>query len=62
MSNRPLKFAKGCLLAIATSHSRRHVNLPNSITFARLVLTAIFVVSASWGGTPALMVALITFV
>jgi CDP-diacylglycerol--glycerol-3-phosphate 3-phosphatidyltransferase len=38
------------------------VNLPNSITFARIVLTAIFVVSASWGGTPALMVALVTFV
>lgn len=62
MSNRPLKFAKGCLLAIATSHSRHLVNLPNSITLARIVLTAIFVVSASWGGTPALMVALITFV
>lgn len=61
MSNHPLKFAKGCLLAIAASQYRHHVNLPNSITFARLVLTAIFVVSASWGGTAALMVALITF-
>lgn len=38
------------------------MNLPNSITFARLVLTAIFVASASWGGTAALLVALITFV
>ena len=62
MSNHPLKFAKGCLLAIAASHSRHHVNLPNSITFARLVLTAIFVVSASWGGTLGLMVALVSFV
>lgn len=38
------------------------MNLPNSITFARLVLTAVFVVSASWGGTTALVIALITFV
>ncbi|MEN8785376.1 MAG: CDP-diacylglycerol--glycerol-3-phosphate 3-phosphatidyltransferase [Akkermansiaceae bacterium] len=62
MSNQPLKVAKGCLSALAASHSPHHVNLPNSITFARLVLTAIFVVSASWGGTTALVIALVTFV
>jgi CDP-diacylglycerol---glycerol-3-phosphate 3-phosphatidyltransferase len=38
------------------------VNLPNSITFARLILTAIFVASASWGGTAGLSVALFVFV
>lgn len=44
-------------------HTRLHpVNLPNSITCARLVLTAIFIVSASLGGTTALIVALVTFV
>lgn len=62
MSNHPLKFAKGCLLAIAAANSLHQVNLPNLITFARLVLTAIFVASASWGGTAALIVALVAFV
>ena len=38
------------------------MNLPNSITFARLILTAVFVVSASWGGTTGLIVALVTFI
>lgn len=38
------------------------MNLPNSITFARLILTVIFVVSASIGGTVGLLVALIAFV
>jgi CDP-diacylglycerol--glycerol-3-phosphate 3-phosphatidyltransferase len=38
------------------------VNLPNSITSARLVLTAVFVASASLGGTIWLTVALVTFV
>lgn len=38
------------------------MNLPNSITSARLILTAIFIICASWGGTTALIVALITFV
>lgn len=38
------------------------MNLPNSITFARLVLTAIFVVAASIGGFAAYTVALITFI
>ena len=38
------------------------LNLPNSITFARLVLTAVFVVAASWGGFAGYTVALITFV
>ncbi len=38
------------------------MNLPNSITFARLILTAIFVASASWGGTAGLSVALFVFV
>ena len=38
------------------------MNLPNSITFARLVLTVIFVASATWGGTPGLVIALIAFV
>ena len=38
------------------------LNLPNSITFARLVLTAIFVVAASIGGFAAYTVALITFI
>ncbi|MEJ6718863.1 MAG: CDP-diacylglycerol--glycerol-3-phosphate 3-phosphatidyltransferase [Akkermansiaceae bacterium] len=43
-------------------HSGHVVNLPNSITFARLILTAVFVVSASWGGTTGLIVALVTFI
>lgn len=38
------------------------MNLPNSITSARLVLTAIFVASASWGGTIGLTIALIAFI
>lgn len=38
------------------------MNLPNSITFARLVLTAIFVIAASWGGVLGYLVALVTFV
>jgi CDP-diacylglycerol--glycerol-3-phosphate 3-phosphatidyltransferase len=38
------------------------VNLPNSITLARLVLTAVFVTSASLGGTTGLAIALVTFV
>lgn len=38
------------------------MNLPNSITAARLVLTAIFVASASWGGPLGLIVALVTFI
>lgn len=38
------------------------MNLPNSITFARLILTAVFVASASWGGTTGLVIALITFI
>lgn len=38
------------------------MNLPNSITFARLILTAIFVACASWGGTISLVVALVVFV
>lgn len=62
MSNHPRKVAKGCFSAITASHSRHTVNLPNSITFARLVLTAIFVVCASLGGTTALVIALLTFV
>ena len=38
------------------------MNLPNSITFARLILTAVFILSASVGGTAALIIALVTFV
>jgi len=38
------------------------VNLPNSITFARLILTVIFVASASWGGTLGLSIALSVFI
>lgn len=38
------------------------MNLPNSITIARLILTAIFVVSASIGGTIGLTVALFLFI
>jgi len=38
------------------------LNLPNSITCARLVLTVIFVTGATWGGTAGLVVALIAFV
>lgn len=38
------------------------MNLPNSITIARLILTAIFVVSASIGGTVGLTVALFLFI
>lgn len=38
------------------------MNLPNTITSARLVLTAVFVTSASIGGTTALTIALVTFV
>lgn len=38
------------------------MNLPNSITFARLVLTAIFVIAASWGGFSGYLVALVTFI
>jgi len=38
------------------------MNLPNSITFGRVILTAIFVVCASWGGTAGLTIALIVFV
>ncbi len=38
------------------------MNLPNSITFARLILTVIFVIAASWGTTIGLVVALIAFV
>jgi CDP-diacylglycerol--glycerol-3-phosphate 3-phosphatidyltransferase len=38
------------------------VNLPNTITSARLVLTAVFVTCASIGGTVALIIALVTFV
>lgn len=42
--------------------SRPPVNLPNSITLARLVLTAIFVVAASLRGPTGDLVALITFI
>lgn len=38
------------------------MNLPNSITAARLVLTAVFVASASWGGVLGLTIALISFI
>ena len=38
------------------------MNLPNSITFARLILTAIFVAAASWGGFAGYLIALITFI
>ncbi len=38
------------------------MNLPNSITCARLVLTVIFVAGATWGGTAGLVVALVAFV
>ena len=38
------------------------MNLPNSITFARLILTVIFVASASWGGTLGLSIALSVFI
>jgi CDP-diacylglycerol--glycerol-3-phosphate 3-phosphatidyltransferase len=38
------------------------VNLPNSITCARLILTVIFVAGATWGGTPGLVVALVSFI
>jgi CDP-diacylglycerol--glycerol-3-phosphate 3-phosphatidyltransferase len=42
----------------------RHVvvNLPNSITLARLVLTAVFIVAASLRGTSGDVLALITFI
>ena len=38
------------------------VNLPNSITFARLILTAIFVLGVSLGGQLGLVVALFSFI
>ena len=38
------------------------MNLPNSITFARLFLTAVFVIAASWGGFSGYLVALVAFV
>ena len=38
------------------------LNLPNSITFARLVLTAVFVIAASQGGFSGYLVALVAFV
>jgi len=38
------------------------MNLPNSITFGRLVLTVIFVICASLGGTIGLCIALVVFV
>ena len=38
------------------------LNLPNSITFSRLILTAIFVAAVSWGGFAAYIVALVAFV
>jgi CDP-diacylglycerol--glycerol-3-phosphate 3-phosphatidyltransferase len=38
------------------------VNLPNTITLSRLVMTAVFVVAASLGGTAGHGVALVTFV
>ncbi|HBE96540.1 MAG TPA: CDP-diacylglycerol--glycerol-3-phosphate 3-phosphatidyltransferase [Verrucomicrobiales bacterium] len=38
------------------------MNLPNSITFARLVLTAVFVIAASRGGFSGYLVALVAFV
>lgn len=38
------------------------VNLPNSITFARLVLTAIFVISVSQENTTGLVIALVVFI
>ena len=38
------------------------MNLPNTITSARLILTAVFVASASWGGTIGLTIGLIAFV
>tara|TARA_B100001093_G_scaffold278049_1_gene265757 strand:- start:206 stop:787 length:582 start_codon:yes stop_codon:yes gene_type:complete len=38
------------------------LNLPNSITFARLVLTAVFVIAASRGGFSGYLVALVAFV
>ena len=38
------------------------MNLPNTLTSARLGLTIIFVASASWGGTAGLTIALVTFV
>ncbi|MFT6864994.1 MAG: CDP-diacylglycerol--glycerol-3-phosphate 3-phosphatidyltransferase [Akkermansiaceae bacterium] len=62
LSNHALVRAKGCFSPATAPHSVRSVNLPNSITFARLILTAIFILSASVGGTAALIVALTTFV
>jgi CDP-diacylglycerol--glycerol-3-phosphate 3-phosphatidyltransferase len=38
------------------------VNLPNSITLGRLVLTGVFIISASIGGLAAHIVALVSFV
>ncbi|MGE9267341.1 MAG: CDP-diacylglycerol--glycerol-3-phosphate 3-phosphatidyltransferase [Verrucomicrobiales bacterium] len=40
----------------------RKLNLPNQITCARLVLTAIFVAAASWGGFGGYLVALLAFI
>tara|TARA_B110000879_G_scaffold143441_1_gene186492 strand:+ start:9113 stop:9706 length:594 start_codon:yes stop_codon:yes gene_type:complete len=41
---------------------RPHVNLPNSITLGRLLLTGVFIISASIGGLAAHIVALVSFV
>jgi CDP-diacylglycerol--glycerol-3-phosphate 3-phosphatidyltransferase len=38
------------------------VNLPNAITLSRLVMTVVFVVAASFGGTAGHAIALVTFV
>jgi len=61
-ANRPLFFAKDCHFFDDSPHSAPRVNLPNSITSARLVLTAVFVTSASIGGTSGLTIALIAFI
>lgn len=62
LTDRGLPFAKGCPEAHNATHSVPLVNLPNTITCTRLVLTIVFVAGASWGGTPGLIVALASFV
>lgn len=54
--------SKDCPPINPETHSPSFVNLPNKITFARLVLTIVFIAATSWGTTLGHLVALIAFI